>query len=86
MAHRRKRITLEQVAGFLERLRELPITVERPEPGAVLELPKLALQHNLTGYDAAYLELAIRLGLPIATRDNALKRAMSESGVSLVEP
>lgn len=86
MAHRRKRITLEQVTDFLARLRDLPITAELPEPNNALRLSTLALQRNLIGYDAAYLDLAIRLGLPIATQDNALKRAMSESGVSLVEP
>jgi predicted nucleic acid-binding protein len=50
-----------------------------------LQLPKLALEFDLTGYDAAYLELATRLTLPIATRDKALKRAMSSAGVELVK-
>jgi predicted nucleic acid-binding protein len=59
MAHRRKRITLEQVTDFLDRLRNLPITVELPDPDTALRLPTLALEHNLTGYDAAYLELAV---------------------------
>src|SRR5947209_12796433 len=34
--------------------------------------PRLAEQHRLTGYDAAYLELALRLGLPLATLDQEL--------------
>lgn len=52
----------------------------------MLELPSLALQHEFTAYDAAYLEVALRLGLPMATRDKALKRAMANSGVDFVEP
>jgi predicted nucleic acid-binding protein len=51
-----------------------------------LESPALALKYQLTVYDAAYLELAIRLALPIATKDNALKRAMLSCGVEAVQP
>ena len=47
-----------------------------------MELPTLALEHGLTVYDAAYLELALRLGLPLASKDGALKQAMARSGVS----
>jgi len=51
-----------------------------------MKLPALALEQELTVYDAAYLELALRLGLPMATKDKALKRAMANSCVKLVEP
>ena len=44
-----------------------------------MQLPDLALKHQLTVYDAAYLELALRLKLPMATKDDALKRAMRDS-------
>jgi len=40
----------------------------------------------LTGYDAAYLELAMRLKLPLATNDKALLRAAAACGVPLVQP
>jgi predicted nucleic acid-binding protein len=40
--------------------------------------------HNLTVYDAAFLELAMRLGLPLATGDEALLRAALDAGVSIV--
>ena len=49
-------------------------------------LPSLALEQGLTVYDAAYLELALRLGLPMATKDEALRRPMANSGAKLVEP
>ena len=85
MAHRRKRVSLEDVDEIMGSIRGLPITVDPPNSAAVLELPALALKHQLTVYDAAYLELAIRSKLPIATKDNALKRAMASCGIKTVE-
>ena len=86
MAHRRKRITVEELAEITESLKALPITVDSPDAEGVLQLPSLALKHQLTAYDAAYLELALRLTLPIATKDGALKRAMDACGVKPVQP
>ncbi len=47
------------------------------------QIADLALEHDLTVYDAAYLELAIRKQLPLASRDGALNRAASRCGVGL---
>ena len=44
----------------------------------------LARSHRLTSYDAAYLELALRRGLPLATRDKALQAAARLEGVPLL--
>jgi predicted nucleic acid-binding protein len=44
----------------------------------------LARTHHLSAYDAAYLELAIREGLPLATLDDDLRRAAARAGVVLV--
>jgi len=62
----------------------LPITVDRAivPPERVLSL---ALTYNLTAYDAAYLELAMRLKLPMAAADGALKAAGEKAGVSLIK-
>ena len=46
----------------------------------------MAVKHALTLYDAAYLELALRLRLPLATFDKALCRAAEAEGVRLVNP
>jgi predicted nucleic acid-binding protein len=46
----------------------------------------LALRHDLTSYDAAYLDLALRLQLPIATQDADLREAALASGVGLWKP
>jgi predicted nucleic acid-binding protein len=86
MAHRRKRVSMEDINEIIGSIRALPITVDPSDSATVLGLPTLALKHQLTVYDTAYLELAIRSKLPIATKDNALKRAMASCGIKTVEP
>jgi len=44
----------------------------------------VARQQSLSGYDAAYLELALRQGLPLATLDEQLRRAAKITGVVLL--
>jgi predicted nucleic acid-binding protein len=83
MAYRRKRIALEQIDGFLTRLKNLPIEAASLAPAEVLDLPVLAQTHSLTNYDAAYLALALRLGLPLATSDAALRRAATAAAVPI---
>ena len=84
MAHRRKRITFDQIDGFLTRLKALPIDAAEQVPSEVLELPAIAQKHSLTNYDAAYLALAMRFGLPLATTDADLRRAAAAAGVGIV--
>ena len=84
MAHRRKRITLDQVIEFLARVEALPIQVGRQETGTILQLTRLAQAHGLTNYDAAYLDLATRLRLPLATTDKSLRRAAQVVGIEMV--
>ena len=50
------------------------------------ELLALALRFGLSTYDAAYLELALRLQLPLATADGPLRDAALASGVGLFDP
>jgi predicted nucleic acid-binding protein len=84
MAYRRKRITFDQVDGFLTRLKALPIDADEQDPADVLQLPAIAQKHSLTNYDAAYLALAMRVQLPLATTDDALRRAASTAGIEIV--
>jgi predicted nucleic acid-binding protein len=44
----------------------------------------MARAENLTTYDAAYLELAVRRGLPLLTKDNELRRAATRLGVEVL--
>jgi len=84
MAYRRKRITRDQIDGFLIRLKALPIDVAQHTPDDILELPALAQSHGLTNYDAAYLALAARFNLPLATTDSDLRKAAGSAGVNLL--
>jgi predicted nucleic acid-binding protein len=83
MAYRRKRIAQDQIDGFLTRLKNLPIEADPQAPVEVLDLPALAQTHSLTNYDAAYLSLALRLRLPLATSDVALRRAATAAAVQI---
>jgi len=60
-----------------------PITIDTA-PSSSSALLALALRFDLTSYDAAYLELALRLQLPIATQDDALMQATMAAGVGVV--
>jgi predicted nucleic acid-binding protein len=78
---RRGRITEADATAFLQDLRRLTILFDRdPDETAVLAL---ARRHRLTVYDASYLELALRLGLPLASLDRALREAATACGVPL---
>jgi predicted nucleic acid-binding protein len=84
-AERRKRILLAQVTALLQRIAGLPIAVLPIDPARAFEhiLP-VARQQSLSGNDAAYLELALRQGLPLATLDEQLRRAAKSTGVVLL--
>jgi len=84
-AERRMRLTEELANQVYARLASMPITTETPELGWLAHrLHGLARQHGLTPYDAAYLDLAMRRSLPLATRDAALIRAASLEGVAVL--
>jgi predicted nucleic acid-binding protein len=84
-AERRGRTILEGITARLEYFARLPIATDTETAGrAWREVLSLARAQNLTTYDASYLELAIRRGLPVATKDQALARAARQAGVSVV--
>ncbi|MGK7865744.1 type II toxin-antitoxin system VapC family toxin [Falsiroseomonas sp. E2-1-a20] len=84
-AERRSRFSVELADQVYGRLATTPISTEMPELGLLARrLHHLARQHALTPYDAAYLDLAIRRRLPLATRDAALIRAAPLEGVPLL--
>lgn len=79
---RRHRISAENLIDVLARIERAAIELEpTPSSSAVIAL---ARRHNLTFYDAAYLELALRENLALATLDHALVRAASAEGVALI--
>jgi len=84
MAERRGRLDAERVDGFLEGLLALPVDLDHGEPGVLWPaLVRIARAQRLTAYEAAYLELAMRLGLPLATQDASLRTAAERVGVTL---
>ena len=84
MGERRKRSTEAQASAFLARLGRLPIVVdEETDARAWGDTLSLARAQNLSAYDAAYLELAMRRGLPLASLDEKLKAAATAVGVGL---
>lgn len=79
-------IAAEKAHGFLEDLRSLDITVDDEGFGRVFgDVYRIAVQYGLSGYDAGYLELAIRKGLPLATLDEDLQKAATAAGVVLLK-
>ena len=82
LAERRGRIPASGLPPRLELLATLPIQIDPNTAATALrETLTLARRHSLTTYDASYLELALRLGLPLASTDRALRRAASDEGV-----
>ena len=85
VGERRQRLQAADIMRFTELIRALPIVVDELQLnralGAVLAL---ARSHQLTSYDAAYLELAIRERLSLATQDARLSAAATRIGVPLV--
>ncbi|HTU18067.1 MAG TPA: type II toxin-antitoxin system VapC family toxin [Gemmataceae bacterium] len=87
IGERRKRTTEAKITQFLALLKSLPITAdEETAAQAWQETLQLARTHNLSVYDAAYLELAMRCGLPLATLDEDLADAAAAVGVEKYKP
>lgn len=78
-AERRRRLTQERADRIVEDLLAFPIVVDPPDPGTMRRLLSLARQYDLAPYDAAYLDLALRENVPVATRDKALARAAAQA-------
>ena len=84
MGIRRGRITKPDSEQFLLSLNELNVRLS--EPASYDEVFSLAQEHGLTVYDAAYLDLAIRESLPLASLDGQLVRAAQKVGIQLFQP
>jgi len=84
-AERRGRLDLADLSHVRGLLISLPVQVEGVALDAALgEVTEIARRLELTAYDAAYLELAARRGLALATVDDRLRRACERAGVDLV--
>ena len=83
-AERRGETTIAEIEGFISQLENLPLYVDPlTSTHSLTRTMTLARAYKLSSYDAAYLELAIREGLSIATLDSDLVRAAKKAGVDL---
>ncbi len=86
-ATRSGRISQPTAARTLAYLFQLPIDVDHETAHIFIahDILVLGLAYHLSAYDASYLELAMRYGLPLATEDARLARAANEAGVTLFQ-
>lgn len=82
-AFTRGKLDIENARQIADTICALPIEIDQNTPGP-RQLFELATRYNLSSYDAAYLELAIRHGLPIACQDGKLLDAAKLAGVGIV--
>ena len=86
VADRRNRMTIEQSEQAIKLLQALPIVIDTlTSSQAFQQTLKLGREQSLASYDAAYLELALRKNLPLATNDNRLIEAAKRCQVRLME-
>lgn len=85
MAERRGRITPAQSDAFIADLSKLAFERDDEAPGrAFAHLLPLCRAHRLTSYDAAYVDLAIRRRLPLATLDDDLRKTAKKLGIGVL--
>lgn len=86
VAERRKRLSQADSSRFISLLNELPIIVDQESPERMLsEILALAREYKLSSYDASYLDLAMRKGLPVATTDMNIIAAAKRSNVLIIK-
>jgi predicted nucleic acid-binding protein len=84
VGEKRRRITAEQTQMFLRDLRALAPVIDYASLDSVIGIVQtISRDHRLTPYDALYVELALRLGYPLATLDQAQRDAARSLGVAL---
>ena len=84
VAERKKRLREAESVRFITLLSQLPIIVEYEQTGRIMnDLLTLARTNKLSSYDASYLNLSMRKGIPIATLDNRLIEAAKKTDVPI---
>lgn len=85
IAERKRRIAPAQVAGFLAVVEMFKLEVDDQAPArAFSQILSLCRTHGLTSYDAAYLDLALRRQLPLASLDDQLRAAAQAAGIEVL--
>lgn len=85
VGERKKRVAEAQSRRFVSLLNDLPIEIAPPTAQDVFgDTLSLAREHGLSSYDAAYLDLAIRRGVALATLDKKLQQTAKRIGVEVI--
>jgi predicted nucleic acid-binding protein len=86
VAERRQRLHEADSVRFISLLSQLPIVIDRTWPERMMkDLLALGREYSLSSYDAAYLELAMRQGLPLASLDSKLLEAAKLVDVPILD-
>ena len=84
VGERLMRVRLPEIRRFVDLLRGLTITEHSQTiADTVINVLPLAREYGLSAYDAAYLDLAVRQGAPLATLDSALQKAGRSAGINI---
>jgi len=85
IAVKRGRLTAKDVSQLVTELRALPLEIDAASTERALEdTLALARKHDLTTYDASYLEIAKRRDMPLATLDTKLRKACLSAKITLL--
>jgi predicted nucleic acid-binding protein len=80
----RKRIRQPEIRRFVDLLKGLSVVEERQKfAETVSNVLPLAREYDLSAYDAAYLDVAIRHEIPLATLDAAMQKACTAAGIEI---
>jgi predicted nucleic acid-binding protein len=77
-------LSLDAARQIVDTVALLPIEIDSGVAPGPRQLLELAMRYSLSSYDAAYLELAMRNGLPIASQDRSLREASLQAGIGLL--
>jgi len=84
VGERRKRIRQSEVRSFIDLIKDLRVIEDgQPFADTVSNVLPLAREYDLSAYDAAYLDVAVRHEIPLATFDRALQRACILAGIKI---
>jgi predicted nucleic acid-binding protein len=84
MAERRKRIRQPEIRRFVELLGGLTVVLDsQTVTDSVANILPLGREYGLSAYDAAYLDVAMRHGAPLATLDGNLQKAGRKAGIDI---
>ena len=84
VAERRGRLSAAKITIFVNALRSLPIVIAETDSNLMGQIIQIARDRRLSGYDAAYVLLALKTGLPLATLDRKIIAVSQDIGITIL--